>query len=71
MIGVSKTFLGKVEQGRWIDQLSLHLGAPASCNYVDSGFDRVVFLTMERQMYDETIGKFYMKELFKAVSFLA
>ena len=45
---ITANVLGRVEPGKWICQLGLHLGTVASCNYVSEGFDKVIFLTMPR-----------------------
>lgn len=66
----SSNIIGKIEPGKWICQLGLHLNTPASCSYITEGFDKVVFLTLNRTKYEETIGKIYKRELTYAMQFI-
>jgi hypothetical protein len=51
--------------------MSLHLNTPVSCYYIAIGFDKVVFLTMNKKSYDESVGKIYSRELHSAMRFLS
>jgi hypothetical protein len=34
------------------------------------GFDRIIFLTMDREKYEKTVGRIFKRELHKAIEFI-
>ena len=51
--------------------MSLLLETPVSCNYVGESYDTVVFLTLDRVKYNETVGRIYKRELHAAMVYFS
>ena len=51
--------------------MSLLLETPVSCSYIGESYDTVVFLTLDKARYDETIGKLYKNELHSAMIYFS
>jgi hypothetical protein len=62
---------GSISPGQWVCQLSLMLGTPVSCDYVADHVASASFLTLDKSIYDQTIGKAFKYEFQTALEFLS